>query len=67
MSQIFKVYEYEPVDSNSNNLRKRICGPNLFLRYTFCWNPIFAFAADEYHNLDLVRYVYCRICTLQYL
>lgn len=47
------VRAYQPVDSFWNNLRKRYCEPNLFLRYSLCQNTLFSSSGDDYHSLDL--------------
>jgi hypothetical protein len=52
--RILGVRAYEPVDSPRNNFRKTFCGPNLFLRYSLCQNPIFATGNDEYRDIDVV-------------
>ena len=54
--RILGVRAYEPVDSARNNFRKAFCGPNLFLRYSLCQNPIFANGNEEYRNIDVVNF-----------
>lgn len=55
--ELIGVRAYQPVDSPWHNLRKRYCGPNLFLRYSLCQNTLFSTSGDDYYAIDLVRYL----------
>lgn len=45
---------FQPVDSPRQNLQKMYCGPNRFLRESFCKNYLFRLSGDDYYDIDAV-------------